>query len=109
VKSQRKEELTPEERIQMVERFFTIVRGLEGIWFQQQLAAVSQDQFDQHLDLLRWARSLPEPRRMWAQLAPTFAPGFREVVESEVVGADAPISRMSKALAALDPEWIDRG
>jgi hypothetical protein len=108
LKSLRKEELTPEERLHMVERFFTIVRAFEGIWLQQRLGAVSRDQFDQHLDLLRWALSASSARRMWAQLAPTFDPGFRAVVESEVLSADAPPSRMHKALAALDPEWVDR-
>ena len=109
LKSLRSEELTPEERLHMVERFFTIVRAFEGIWLQQRLGAVTQDQFDQHLDLLRWAISAPSARRMWEQLAPTFAPGFRAVVESEVLSADAPPSRMYKALSALDPEWVDRG
>lgn len=109
MKSQRGEVLTPEERIHMVERFFTIARAFEGLWLQQQLGAVSRAQFDQQLDLLRWAMTAPETRRLWAQLAPTFAPGFRTVVESEVLSADAPPSLMSKALAALDPEWVDPG
>jgi hypothetical protein len=108
MKSQAKEELTPEERIHMVERFYTIVRGLEGIWLQQQLGAVTRDQFDQRLDLLRWAMSPPEARRMWTQLAPTFAPGFCRVVETKVLSGDAPPSHMNRALAALDPDWIDR-
>jgi len=109
MKLQRKEDVTPEERILAVERFYTIVRGLEVLWLQQQLGALSEDQFEQHIDLLRWILSLPEPRRMWAQLAPTFTPGFRAVVESEVLAADAPASRMIKALQALDPKGIDRG
>ena len=109
MKSQRKEELTLEERIHMVERFFTIARTIEGIWFQRDLGAVSPEQFDQHVDLLRWVMSVPEARRMWVQLAPTFAPGFRALVESEVLGPDAPPSLMSRALLALDPEWVDRG
>lgn len=78
------------------------------LWLQQQLGALSEDQFDQHIDLLRWILSVPEPRRMWAQLAPTFSPGFRAVIESEVLAADAPTSRMIKALQSLDPEWVDR-
>ena len=108
MKLQREEELSLEERIHMVERFYTIARTLEGIWYQRQLGAVSQHQFDQHVDLLRWIMSLPEPRRMWAQLAPSFDPGFQSIVESEVLGADAPTGSMGKALAALDPEWVDR-
>lgn len=109
MKSQRNEVLTPEERAHMVERFFTIARTFEGIWLQLQLGAVSRDQFDQQLDLLRWALTLPEARRMWEQLAPTFDPGFCAVVESEVLGPDAPPCRMSRAFAALDPKWVDRG
>ncbi len=109
MKSQRKETLTIEERIHMVERFFTIARGVESIWLQQELGAVSRVQFNQHLDLLRWIMTPPEARRMWGQLAPTFAPGFQAVVGSEVLSADAPPGRMTKALSALDPEWTDRG
>ena len=107
LKSLREEELTHDERLHMVERFFTIVRAFEGIWLQQRLGTVSQDQFDQHLDLLRWAISAPPARRMWEQLGPTFDPGFCAVVESEVLAADSPPSRMLKALAALDPKWVD--
>ena len=109
LKSLRGEELSAEERLHMVERFFTIVRAFEGVWHQRQLGAVSAEQFDEHLDLLRWALSHPAARRMWAQLAPTFARGFREVVESDVVGPNAPQARMFKAWAAIDPDWVDKG
>jgi hypothetical protein len=105
LKHQREEELTAEERALMVERFFTIMRSLEGIWLQQQLGSVSHDQFNQHLDLMRWALTLPAARRMWTQLASTFDPGFRDVVELEALSKDAPTSLMNKALMALGPEW----
>jgi hypothetical protein len=107
LKSLRKEDLTPEERLHMVERFFTIVRAFEGIWLQHQFGAVTRDQFDQHLDMLRWAFNHESARRMWAQLAPTFDPGFCDVVKSEVLNPDAPPTRMLKAFQALDPDWID--
>jgi hypothetical protein len=109
LKSLKKEELTSEERLHVVERFFTIVRAFEGIWLQQRFGAVSRDQFDQHLDLLRWAITHETARRMWTQLAPTFDPGFRAVVELEVLSRDAPRSHMYKAMAAIDPNWIDPG
>lgn len=109
LKSLRNEELTAEERLHMVERFFTIMRAFEGIWLQQRYGAVSRDQFDQHLDLLRWAVTHQTARRIWAQLAPTFDPGFRAVVESEALSADAPTSHMHKAFAAIDPSWVDPG
>ena len=108
MKSQRKEDLTLEERIHMVERFSTIVRGLERIWFETQLGVLPVDHSGQHLDLLRWAMSTAEARRMWAQLAPTFAPGFRTVMDVEVLSEDAPASRLANAFAALDPDWIDQ-
>lgn len=79
------------------------------LWLQQQLGALSEDQFDQHIALLRWVLTPPEPRRMWTQLAPTFTPGFCDVVASRVLAADAPASLMIKVLAALDPVWADRG
>jgi len=109
LRSLRNEELTPEERLHMVERFFTIMRAFEGIWMQQRLGAVSRDQFDQHLDLLRWAVTHETARRMWAQLSPTFDPGFRTVVESEALSPSAPRSQMHKAFAAIDPKWVDQG
>ncbi len=37
LKSLRKEVLTPEERLLMVERFYTIMKGFEVLWLQQQL------------------------------------------------------------------------
>jgi hypothetical protein len=107
LKSLRNEELTPEERLHMVERFFTIVRAFEGIWLQQRYGAVSRDQFSQHLDMLRWAFSHGSARRMWTQLAPTFDPGFCAVIEAEVLCADAPPTQMLKAFQALDPDWVD--
>ena len=108
MKSQRKEELTPEERVVMVERFYTIMKGFEVLWLQQQLGAVSHDQFDQHLDLLRWAMTLPICRRMWMQLTPTFDSEFCSVVETRVLSADASKSHMNNAFSALDPEWIPK-
>lgn len=107
LKSLRNEELTPEERLHMVERFFTIIRAFEGVWHQQQLGAVSPEQFDEHLDLLRWALHYPAAHRMWEQLAPTFAPGFQAVVETRVLAPDAPPPRMVKAFSAIDPDWVD--
>jgi hypothetical protein len=107
-KSQRKEALTPEERAHMVERFLTIMREFERIWYQQQMGLLSQDQFDQNIDLVRWALSLPEPRRMWVYLAPSFDPDFCAAVESAVLAEGAPIGAMTKAFAALDPDWADQ-
>lgn len=108
LKGLRGEELDPEERLLVVERFFTIVRAFEGIWLQQSFGVVSREQFDQHLDLLRWAISTPLARRMWAQLAPTFDPGFCAVVETEVLSEDAPRSRMFDAFRSLDPKWVEK-
>jgi hypothetical protein len=62
MKSQRKEGLTPEERAHMVETFLTMMRELESIWYQRQQDTLSPEQFQQHLDLLRWATSTPEAR-----------------------------------------------
>jgi hypothetical protein len=107
-KSQRKEELTLEDRAHMVERFLAIMRELESIWYQKQLGTLSPDQFQQHLDLLRWATSIPEARLMWVHLAPTFDPAFRSVVESEALADGAPVSGMVKAFAALDQRSLDR-
>jgi hypothetical protein len=107
MKSQRNETLSAEERAHMVERFVTIMREFERIWHQQQSGVLSRDHFEHLLDLLRWAMSPPEARRMWEQLAPTFAAEFRDVVYSEALADGAPVSAMAKALAALDPEWTD--
>lgn len=109
LKSLRNEELSPEDRLHMVERFFTIMRTFEGIWLQQQLGAVSRDQFDQHLDILRWAMGHPAAHRMWEQLAPTFDPGFRAVVDGAAPSGGTPDNRMLKAYLALDPKWKDGG
>ncbi|MFT5287002.1 MAG: hypothetical protein ACI8TQ_003177 [Planctomycetota bacterium] len=109
LKSLRGEALAPDERLRVVERFFTILRAFEGVWFQVQHGAVTQEQFDHQLDLLRFAINHPVARRMWAQLAPIFAPGFQAVVDSEVLSEDAPTSRMLKAYAALDPDWVNQG
>jgi hypothetical protein len=108
MKSQRKEELTPEERAHMVERFLTIMRELESIWYQRQQGALSPEQFQQHLDLLRWATSTPEARLIWVHLAPTFDPAFCSLVESEALAEGAPTSGMVKAFLALDHRSIDR-
>ena len=64
MKAQRNEKLTPEERAHMVERYLQIMRTYERIWHEHKLGFVSQDQIEQRLDLLRWAMSTPEPRRM---------------------------------------------
>jgi hypothetical protein len=108
MKSQRKEELTPEERAHMVERFLTIMRELESIWYQRQQGTLSPEQFQQHLDLLRWATSTPEARLIWVHLAPTFDPAFCSLVESEALAEGAPTSGMVKAFLALDHTSIDR-
>ncbi len=109
MKSDRKEELTREERIHMVERFLTIMREFERIWYQQRMGLLPRDQFEQHLDLIRWALSPPAARRMWTYLAPTFDTEFCAVLDSEVLAEEAPTSGMVKALFALDPERTDRG
>jgi hypothetical protein len=108
MKSQRNEELTPEDRAHMVERFMTIMRGLEGMWVQHQLGALSLTQVEQHLELLRWALSMPEARRMWVHVAHAFDPQFCTVVDRQVLAENAPISGMTKAFMALDPEWQDQ-
>jgi hypothetical protein len=107
LKALRKEELTAEERLHMVERFFTIMRAFEGIWLQQQYGSVTRAQFDQHLDMLRWALSHDAARRMWVPIASTFDSGFRQIVEAEALSPDAPPSLMVKAFQATDPNWTE--
>lgn len=101
LKTLRNEALTDEERLQMVERFYTIMKGFEVLWAQQQLGAISHDQFNQHLDLTRWALTAPVTRRMWAELSSTFAPEFQAAIENKVLAAEAPSSQMVKAMAAI--------
>ena len=107
MKAQRNEKLTPEERAHMVERFLTIMRTFERIWREYRLGFVSQDHFEQHLDLLRWAMSTSEPRRMWEYLAQAFDPGFRAVVDAEVLADHTPTSSLVKAFLALDAQPTD--
>lgn len=107
MKAQRHEELTPDERAHMVERYLTIMRTFERIWQEHKLGSVSQEQFEQHLDLLRWAMSTAEPRRMWEHLAQAFDPGFRAVVDTEVLADDAPTSSLVKAFLTLDTQVTD--
>ena len=102
MKSARNELLTEEDRALMVERFLTIMRTFERIWKEHKLGAVTREQFEQHLDLLRWAMSVPEARRMWSYLERTFDPGFRAMVDAEALAEDAPISSLTKAFLALD-------
>ena len=102
MKSQRNEELALEERAHMVERLLTIMRTFERIWYEHRLGAVSKAQFEQNLDLLRWALSAQVARQMWAHLAEAFDPEFRTVVDSEVLGEQAPTSSMLKAFTALN-------
>ncbi len=102
LKSLRTEVLTPEERLQMVERFYTIMKGFEVLWAQQQVGAISHDQFDQHLDLVRWALTAPVCRRMWAELQSIFTPEFQAAIQNTVLAADAPTSQMVKAMAAIE-------
>ena len=104
MKAQRGETLSPDERAHMVERLLTIMRTFEKIWYAFKLGAVSRDQFEQNLDLLRWALSVRAARQIWAHLAETFDPEFRAFVDSEVLRADAPTSSMVKAFAALEVE-----
>ena len=92
----------------MVERFLTIMRELESIWYQRQQGTLSTEQFQQHLDLLRWATSAPEARLMWEHLAPTFDPAFRSLVESKALAEGIPTSGMVKAFLALDHSSINR-
>ena len=103
MKLQGNEHLDPVERVVAVERFLTIVRAFERLWVQQQMGAVEPEQFERQIDLLRWTLSLPQTRKMWAELAPNFSPGFQTIVEAEVLAADAPPSRMVKAMQALVP------
>ena len=102
MKSRRAETLSEEERALMVERFLTIMRTIERVWQERQLGAVPREQFEQHLDLLRWAMSVREAQRMWGYLEPTFDPGFRAMVAREALAEDAPISSLTKAFIALD-------
>ena len=106
MKAQRNETLTPEDRAHMVERLTTIMRTFEKIWFEFQLATLSRAQFEQNLDLLRWAMSVPAARKMWEHLADTFNPEFRMIVETEALGVDAPTSNMLKAFLALDEDLL---
>jgi len=102
LKSLRKEVLTPEERLQMVERFYTIMKGFEVLWLQQRVGAISHDQFDQHLDIVRWALTAPVSKKMWAELESTFMPEFQTAIQNKVLAADAPASQMAKAMAAIE-------
>ena len=86
----------------MVERFYTIMKGFEVLWLQQRVGAISHEQFDQHLDLARWALTAPVARRMWIELQPIFTPEFQAAIEKEVLAADAPTSQMVLAMAAID-------
>lgn len=104
MKVQRKEKLTEEERAQTVERFLTIMRTFERIWQEHKLGSVTQYQFEQHLDLLRWAMSSPATRLMWGYLAQTFDPGYRAIVEEKVLADGAPTSSIVKAYLALDTQ-----
>ena len=101
LKSSRNEPLTAEERLQMVERFYTIMKGFEVLWLQQQVGTITVDQFKQHIDLVRWALTAPAARQMWTELQSTFAADFIEVIEQEVLAAEAPPSQMNKAFEAL--------
>ena len=102
MKAQRKEPLTAEERAHMVERYLTIMRTFERIWQEHKLGAVSQYQFEQHLDLLRWAMSTSEPRRMWEHLGNAFDPEFRAVVDTRVLADKTSTSSLVMAFQALD-------
>ena len=102
LKAQRGEPLTEEERAHMVERFLTIMRTFERIWLEHELSVVSRTRFGQHLDLLRWAMSVPVAREMWVYIAQTFDSGFRDIVDDEVFAKDAPTSGMSRAFLSLD-------
>ena len=101
LKSLRHEDLTAEEQLQMVERFYTIMKGFEVLWLQQQVGAITHDQFDQHLDLVRWALTAPVSRRMWAELESTFTPDFQDVIRAQVLAKDAPPSQMTRAMASI--------
>ena len=90
LKTLRNEVLTAEERLQMVERFYTIMKGFEVLWLQQRIGAISHDQFDQHLDIVRWALTAPVSRRMWAELESIFTPEFQSAIQKKVLAADAP-------------------
>ncbi len=107
LKSLRKEVLTPEERLLMVERFYTIMKGLEVLWLQQQLGSVSRDQFNLQIDLARWALTAPACRRMWSQMSSIYTPGFQDLIAKEVLSEDAPVSQMANAMSAIDPDWVE--
>jgi hypothetical protein len=108
MKSQREEELTPEDRAHMVERFLTIMRELENMWYLRQQGTLSLKQFQQHLDLLRWSMSMPDARLMWVHLAPTFDPAFCSLVESEALAEGAPTSGMVNAFLSLGRRSVDQ-
>ena len=101
LKSLRHEDLTAEEQLQMVERFYTIMKGFEVLWLQQQVGAITHDHFDQHLDLVRWALTAPVSRRMWTELESTFTPEFQKVIREQVLAKDAPPSLMTRAMASI--------
>jgi hypothetical protein len=72
------------------------------------LGALSPEQFQRHLDLLRWALSVAGARLMWTHLSLTFEPGFREVIDAEALADGAPTSRMIKAFLELDQTSTER-
>ena len=99
---QRGDAISPEERAHMVERFYSIMRTIERIWREQKLGNVTLEDFEQHLDLLRWTMSHPSAHLMWQQMGATFDDEFQAVVQREALGNDAPTSSMVKAFLALD-------
>lgn len=101
MKTLRGEPLSEEERVHMVERFTTIMRTFERIWHEYSLGTIARTQFEQHLDILRWALSVPVTQAMWKYLAVTFDPEFRKVVESAALAENSPTSSMLKAFLAL--------
>lgn len=101
MKELRGEPLTDEERAHMVERFLTIMRTMERIWFEYRLGLLPRNMFEQHLDLLRWTFTARAPTRMWGYLAETFDPEFRAMVDREALSDQSPTSNMLKAFLDL--------
>ncbi len=107
LKAHHKEKLTPDERIHMVERFVTIMRTLENLWYQHKLGNLSKDQFYGRLDVLRWTLSIPVTHQMWAEVEQTFDPEFREIVLEHALSRSTPEGGMIGASSVLHKYRIE--
>jgi hypothetical protein len=98
---QRGEFVSPEDRAHMVERFYSIMRTIERIWREQKLGNLTTEDFEQHLDLLRWAMSHPSAHLIWQVMGKRFDDEFQAIVQTEALADDAPPGSMVEAFVAL--------